>query len=94
MRTASMKELRENLAHYRDIVAGGETVTIMHRSRPVMHLTPVKPIKKQGNGAKIAKTLPALEAALKNHKPVLDPSKSWKQLYYELRVEEYLKNGT
>lgn len=87
--TISTKEIRDDLEGFLKRLKGGQTIQVMYRSRPLVTLT--AQIEQDAYEASDAGTPAAirrsvrLAQSLDHRQPVLDPDKSFIELYEETR---------
>lgn len=86
MTTVSAKQLRENLSSILHRSAAGEEIEVLHRSRRLVRIVPVKQTTSRYRGDKVGQRLDALlEDLPASTSPMMrDPNKTYKQLRDEL----------
>lgn len=86
MTSVSAKELRENLSSILQRSAAGEEIEVLHRSRRLVRIVPIKQSVSRYTGDKVGKRLDALLKDLPaSISPMMrDPNKTYKQLRDEL----------
>lgn len=90
MKTISAKEIRNDLEGFLKKLKSGQTFQVMYRSRPIVTLVAKEQLdeftaKDAGTPAAIKRSI-ELAKKLDHGHPVLDPNKSFKELYEETQT--------
>lgn len=90
MKTINTKEIRNDLTGFLRQLKNGQTIQVLHRSKPLVTLT-AKPSRSQFESADAgtpaaAKHSAAFIRSLPKRKSTLDPGKSFKELYDQTKT--------
>jgi antitoxin (DNA-binding transcriptional repressor) of toxin-antitoxin stability system len=83
MKTIGAKELRLHMNDVLDRVLAGEDIVVQHRFKGPVRIVSTRRSQPANSGIRIAKKLKTLEPQLRLHKSLLDPNKTYKELYDE-----------
>lgn len=93
----SIQQIRDDPNSFVDGMARGKIYTVVRRSKMVATVglknsLPEKTVK-PGSKEAVKKSIEIAKRIQRTHKPLLDPNKSYKELYYEGMAKKYGISG-
>jgi hypothetical protein len=85
----SVQEVRRNPLRFLDALNQGKTLTVIYRSKPYSTVTSVQANASKGAETNVKAFLTYVDLARSGGKGLIEPKRSFKEMYYEDMAKKY-----